>query len=997
MDLNSFFTKNWPHFAAIAFIFIVAAVFYKPQLDGFDLKRHDVEQWKGAGEELRQYHEENDEYALWTNSMFGGMPSVQITLGYPGNVIKEMTNAFYRTFRAPMGLLIMHLIGFYIFALFLRIKPLIALLGAIAFSFASYEIIIVQAGHMTKSGATALLAPALGAFIYSYRSKNLWGVLLTGLFMALEISANHLQVTYYFAFLLLALGIYFFIQAIREKEIMSFIKITAGIVAGIVVAVIINSGNILLTNDYAKHTIRGANDLTMTPTGADVDNKGGGLDKDYITNWSYGIGETATLISPNVKGGGSFQLGGSQFETIVDDSDFNRTEQTNLKRMYAYWGEQPITSGPVYLGIIVSLLAFLGLIFMKGKIKWPLFVITVLAVMLSWGKNFMGLTDFFIDYVPGYNKFRTVTIILVIVELTVAVMGVLFLNELIKNRKEIKKEHMLIAVSAFTVFILGVKFVGLGDNYWSQGDQRQLDGIENSIKQQLASQDPATIKANIGLDVNNPAQVDQFIDQQMEGYEKDFNNLKSIREDIFHSSMNRSLLFLILGGGLIVMFVYLSFSQLILTGGLLLLTMADLIPVSADYIRDEERFWVAKEDVMYPISSRNGDELIMSTELAANPALKSKIDAAEREAKSMAVEEELSGGARKNLIDAYRFHALNMGTNYRVFDLNGGFGSSKASYFHKSLGGYHGAKLRNIANVIDYHLGTMNEKVYDMLNVKYFLQQTEQGHAAIPRASAMGPCWLVKEVETHETPDDEIRALGNKFELENIGGGSLLVNGEPTNKVEVFGGETLQYLVASGDTMDVPIRAGLKEGEEAALVMDVRGTVNLVPTFTLEADTANSFTKFVRYKVLNEFRPKEEAVMLKSEAEKLSTRKFSGEGTISMEKYGLEEITYTADVKGKQFAVFSEIYYPEGWTAYVDGKEAKIVKTNYLLRGIEIPNGKHKITFSFDLPAYHRANNIALIGSLILILAFVAAGFLEIRKMLSKKENKEDELDEAKA
>lgn len=978
MNLKSFFRKNWQHFAAIAIMAIVAFAFYTPALNDLELRQHDMEQWKGMANETDTYREVSGEQVAWTNSMFGGMPTYQISMNYQGNLLKEIIQVYFRSMPLPVGILLIHMIGFYIFCMFLRINPIIAVLGAIAFSFASYEVIIVQAGHMTKSVATAFMAPALGAFIYAFKNNWKWGAAFFTLFLSLEVNSNHLQITYYFAYLLFVVGIYLFVEAIRSKKIKEFLVTSVAIVVGVLLSVVANSGNLLNTSEYANHTIRGENDITISPNGETITEVRGGLDKAYITNWSYGIGETFTLLSPEVKGGGSFQLGSSHHASAVENSDLTSAKQKTVNEMYSYWGDQPMTSGPVYLGAIVVLLAFLALIFSSNKIKWPLFIITILAVMLSWGKNFMPLTDFFIDYVPGYAKFRTVTMILVLVEITVATLGVIFLSELIKEREKFKEKKNLFigAVGGFFVFMLLVKFIGLGDNYSSDGDTRQLAGIEQSIMKQIASSDPAVLKTNYGIDVNNSTQLSVFVEAQMEQYEQNFTDLKVVRKDIFHASMNRSLIFIFLAGALLIIFVYTSLSPIICMGGLLVLTAIDVIPVANNYIGDEERFWADAQTMKYPISPNLADNTILEAELAENPKLAAIIDNAERKARQDADDKSLEGTGRKNFINSRRFQALNIATNYRVFDFSGGFSSSRASYFHKSLGGYHGAKLRNISNTIDFHLSKSNESVYDMLNTKYFIQNSEQGPVAIPRPTAMGNAWFVKSIEAYSEPNDEIRALGNKFEMQNVGAGQFLVNGLSVPKATIYGGESLRYVITPNDTIDVPVRSGLREGETAVLVMDTKGSINLVPKFTIEADTVNSFTQFVSFEVANSFKPKEEAVMLESEAAKLSTNSFSGEGTIKMDKYEPSKITYTADVKEKQFAVFSEIYYDGGWTAKIDGKEAKIIKTNYLLRGLEIPSGKHKIEFEFYPPMLDTSSAIAYTASFILFGIFIWLGFV---------------------
>lgn len=987
--MKNFFKKNWIHFACVAFMLIVCAIYFKPQFEGYGLKQHDIEQFKGMSNEIIHFREQTGEEPLWTNSMFGGMPAMQISVEYGGNIAKGVLYYYAQIFERPMGVVLLHMIGFYILSLFLGIRPLVGLIGSVALAFASYEIIILQAGHNSKAMATAFLAPALGAFIYSYRSKK-WslGVAFSGLFMALELATNHLQVTYYFIFLLIGLGIYFLIKAAVNKEIKRFVIVSASLIGVYVLAGFINIGNIILTNDYAKHTIRGGNDITINPDGTPQTKASSGLDKEYITQWSYGLGETFTLMSPNVKGGGSFVLGNSQFEDILENSDLPAATRSTLKNYPAYWGEQPFTSGPVYIGIVVVFLSFLGLIFLKSNIKWVLFAVTVLAILLSWGKNFMGLTDFFVDFVPGYNKFRTVTIILVIVELCIPVLGVLFLDQLLKDKESIKarKGAFIGSIAGFIIFMIAVSAMGLGDGYSSESDQRQLASVEQNYREQILSMDPAVLMKDYRLDVRNAAQVEEFVKQQAQPVYDNFESLKEVRKDIYHASWTRSILFTVFAAGLLLVFLFTNINHALVSVGFVLLVLADMIPVAHDYLGSQEegdgyKYWDEVGLINYPIRATAADDQIMEMELAANPHLQNAVKKGERSGNERASEQDLTGAARKNCVDSYKFMALNFATNYRVFDLSGGFQSSHASYFHKSLGGYHGAKLRNINNVMDFHLSRMNNKVYDMLNVKYFIQNTEQGAMARPNPTAMGNAWLVKKVETYETPNEEIRALGTRFEVKNTGQGTLFVNGEKRSEASVFGSEKLQYLIAGVDTLNVPLSNGMTEGVEAVFVMDKNGKTDLVMPQVFESDTAKiSFLKLVNIKAANEFKPSEEAVMLKSEAAKLKKKEFSGEGTLKMTSYAPNKMVYEADLKGEQLVVFSEIYYPDGWKVLVDGKETDILKVNYLLRGVEVNSGKHKIELVYDLPEYHLANTASLIASCFLILLLAVAIWQEIRR-----------------
>ncbi|MDR0802522.1 YfhO family protein [Fluviicola sp.] len=994
MNLKGFFQKNWVYLTIIALMLIVTAIFFKPQFEGYGVRQHDNIEAIGMSNETNLYREYTGEEPKWTSSAFGGMPTEQISLDKPGNWFKAILNGYFKVFPGSFGLILLHVFCFLLFARLLRLNPWVGLLGAIAFSFASYELIVIQAGHLIKSGAVAFLPALLGAFIYAYKTNRMWGIVLSGIFMAFELTMNHVQITYYFLFVLLFIGVYFLYEAIRRKEVKKFAITSVGILAAFFLAFAVNSGNIMLTNDYAKYSIRGGNDVTINPDGTASANQSGGLDRDYITQWSYGVGETFTLVSPYVKGGASEKIANSPFAGQIENSDMSQAQVNGVLQGYSYWGTQPITSGPVYLGVVVVLLAFLGLFFLRDKIKWPLFAVTILTVMLSWGKNFMGLTNFFIDHVPAYDKFRAVTMILIVAELTVPVMGVLFLNELIKHRERIleQKKKFLIVLGAFAFFLIIVRVVGLNDGYTNPMESGQYAGLNEMYKEQIMKMDPQVAQSQYQLNLADPQQVQQFIDAQVESQMSAYKDLKSARKDIFNSSMNRSILFTLFAGGLFLVFLYSKSEKTattVLIAGLIILVFADTIPVAYNYLGAVEdasgsgyKYWDDASLAAYPISATKGDEEILDSEVRQNPALASKITNAKVKGEALADELGYTGAVRSNVINSYRFYALKSATNYRVLDFSGAFSSSRASYYHKSLGGYHGAKLRNINNLIDFHLSRTNNKVLDMMNVKYFLQPMQNGmDTAILNPTALGNAWLVKDVKEYPTANDEIRALGNKFKLENKGTGILLVNKQPVKNVEVFGGEKLQYLVPGRpDSIPIQLASGLGKGQEAMFVMDVRGNTNLVPLMTLEMDTAKSFTPLVYLKVEDSFNPANQAVMMNSFSKQLTKKQFSGEGTVKLLSSAPNKLTYKADVKGDQLAVFSEIYYPIGWKAFVDGKETPILKVNYLLRGLELKNGSHKIEFTYDLPKYYTYDMISRIGSILLLLLLVGVIYMEFRK-----------------
>ncbi len=981
--MKNFFQKNWPHFAVLAAFIVIMFFYFAPEFDGNRLKQHDVEEYIGMSKETQAFREKAHEEPLWTNSMFGGMPTIQISTLYGGNFFQQSSLWFLGFFGVPSGIFLLHLLGFYLLAMCMRIKPLIAFVGAVAFAFASYEIVVLQAGHNSKAMSVALMAPVVGAFIMAYRHNWKWGALLSGLFMSYELANNHLQVTYYLAFLLAGLGVYELIQAIMSKEIKKFLITSGSVMAAYLLAVFINYGNISLTNDYAKHTIRGGNDVTINPNGTPATNNTEGLDKDYITNWSYGVGESFTLVSPYVKGSASVGLADSGFGEMVESSD-RSMEDINavMNAPYpVYWGDQPMTSGPVYLGVVVVFLALLGMVFIKDRSKWVFLGISVLALALSWGKNFMGLTDFFIDNVPGYNKFRTVTIIMVLIELCIPIIAVMLLQRLYETREEIKaqKRNFLIVSGVFFVFLFGVKTVGLGDNFTTKQELEQMNAYPAQVAQQIREIDPQVLIQN-KIDPSNPQQIQQVIDSKVGELNNQYTLMKGVRQEIFTSSMNRSLLFAFLIIGVMALFFYTAISSEFIVAGVAALVLADLIFVDQNYLSSKEddkgnfKYWSAAPSILYPLSPNKADLDIMTLE-TMNASVAKAVTEAEKVGKEKAEDLDYSGADARRVIESYRYSALNFATNYRVFDFDGGWSSTRASYFHKSLGGYHGAKLRNIQNVFDFHLARTNNKVLDMLNVKYIIQQ----ESLRPNPTAMGNAWFVKTIDVKETANDEIRALGNTFELTNQGPGQLLVNGQPSEKASVYGSEDLQYLFG-GDTLDVPLSNGLAQGQEALWVRDTNGVTNLIPMITMDSDSLGSFKPLVKLKVTDEFNVRDEAVMLKEVTSKLKSNKFSGIGTINMKSYAPNKIVYTADCQGNQFAVFSEIYYPEGWKAFVDGKEVEILKTNYLLRGLELTSGKHKIEFKFDLPKYRQSNTLAIVGTGFLFLLIAGVAFMDMKK-----------------
>lgn len=981
INLKSLFVKNWIHLLAIGLFLIVTFIYFQPQFTGHRLKQHDIEQFKGMSNEIVHYREMTGEEPLWTNSMFGGMPAYQISVDYKGNILDEVVRFLNFGMNSPAGLFILYLLGFYIMLLCMRINPKVAIFGAFAFAFSSYYIIILQAGHNSKAEAIALMAPVIGAFYMAYRYNLKWGVLLSALFMGLHLTSNHFQITFYLGILLFGIGVTEFIRAVTKNNWKPFIKATAGILLAYAFALGINYGNISLTNEYAKYTIRGGNDITINEDGTSAQtNTTSGLDKDYITQWSYGVGESMTLLSPYVKGGANGELQSSQFSDILRDKDLRRNASLVAKND-VYWGAQPFVSGPVYLGIIVFFLALMGMVYLKGPLKWGLALTAVLALMLSWGKNFMGLTDFFIEYIPGYNKFRAVTIILALVELIIPLLGVLFLNKLFQEREKIKQNirPFYIASGGLLVTMIILTFTGLGDGYLSPREQEFIYNYEDQVRQQIMNEDPERLRQN-GIDINNPQQVKQLVQQQTDRVDEQFDTLIQVRQKIYTSSMMRSILFLILGIGVVLAFIYLKLAKEVIIIGLTAIVMIDLIIVDVNYLNNEKKgrlgyvHWLEDADFNYPLSPTKADKEIFNQEVESNQDLKAKVEEASNMVKK--------GEGRRSRINQdelwlKKFQILNMNSNYRVYEPRGGFNSSRASYFHKAINGYHGAKLRRIQNVMNFHISEGNMDVLNMLNVKYFIQQ----NSARSNPEALGNAWMIRNVNVQPNPNKELLALGNLYYIENESSAKLIINNQVKKKDTVSGRETV--VLFDNDSLDIDLSNVKRSGLDVTYVQDVNGQRNWIPEMQLSKDTTNSFKRLLSVRKIHDFSPKDEVIVGQETAQELESLTYSGQGSVEMTSYAPNELKYDVEAEGNQFIVFSEVYYPQGWKAFVDDKEVPIHRVNYMLRGLEVSGGDHKIVMKFEEPKFERSNTIAFIGSLVILL--LLAGFFVKDFILGRK------------
>ncbi len=693
--------KLAPYLAALLVFLSITLVYFSPLIEGKRLKQHDITMYRGMSKEITDFRQKTGDEPLWTNSMFGGMPAWQISVSYTSNLIKKVDRILKLGIPTPANLFFLYFLGFFVLLLVLKIDPWLSLTGSVAFAFSTYFLIILAAGHNSKAHAIAYMAPVLAGIILAYRGKLWKGTLLFAMALALEINANHLQITYYLLLLVVIYGLYKLIDSLKHKQLPAFFKTTVVLILFALLAASTNITNLWATWDYGKDTMRGKPELTK-----EKKIKSGGLDKDYITAWSYGIGETWSLLIPDVKGGASGYLGNNSALKKADPAYRKIISQQN-----GYWGDQPGTSGPVYVGAIIMFFFVLGMFIVKDRLKWPLIFAALLSVLLAWGKNWMPFTDFFIDYVPGYNKFRTVSMILVIAELVIPLLAFMALNEILKNPKAINKKVNIYvgSISAFYLSLLLTAGVALlfwitpttFFTFFSQFELQQFNQLKQS---------------------NNAAQIAAFMD-----------SLQNVRVAIFRADAIRSFLFIAGASGLVWFYSLRKVNKTIFLLGVAVFIVADLFPVNKRYLNNDN--FERKSKVIHPFQKTTADIAILKDK---DP-------------------------------------------DYRVLDLTKNvFNDASTSYFHKSIGGYHGAKLQRYQDIIDHYLqfeikklqtvlqnkGTQSAidnalkatKVLDMLNTRYIIYNPNSN--PIYNRFAYGEAWLVDNFKPVANADEEIDAIG---------------------------------------------------------------------------------------------------------------------------------------------------------------------------------------------------------------------------------------------
>jgi len=790
------------HFLVILGFALVAVLYFNPVLKGKKIYQSDIVQYTGMAKQHIDFRNAYDAESYWTNSAFGGMPTYQLGAKYPHNYIKKLDLAL-RFLPRPADYLFLYFLGFYILLLVLKIDYKIAILGALSFGFSTYLIIILGVGHNAKAHAIAYMPLVLSGIILTFQKRYYLGFIITALASGLELVTNHPQMTYYLGFLIIILGITYLVHAIKSKELPAFFKATAVLFIAAVFAFSMNATNLMATSEYAKESTRGKSELTINPDGSPKEQTTG-LDKDYITQFSYGKLETFNLFIPRFMGGGNREDIGKDSETYKAFRALGATPIQALqesKQAPMYWGDQPIVEAPAYIGAVVIFLFVLALFLYQGRFKWWLIAGVLMSLLLSYGKNLSFLTDFFIDYVPLYNKFRAVSSIQVLLELCIPLLAALGLAQLFhkdrssKTKLEALKKSLGIVAGLTVVFLI----------------------FKNSLFDFVGSSD-GQFKEYYGASFVEALSLD--------------------RSAIFTEDALRTLLLVLAVGGLIFIYLKQKITQnttIVILGLLLIL---DLVGVDRRYVNNDNFVSALKVDRPYQASTID-KELLKDT------------------------------------------------TNFRVLDRSDN--STKSSYFHNSIEGYHAAKLRRFKAVQEFHIDKTNFEVLNMLNTKYIIYQNKEGEVLyFENENTNGNAWFVDAIESFETPDEEILALDK-------------INTKTT---------------AIANASDLKSKRFVKDSMASIQLVD----------------------------------------------------------------YKLNHLVYETKTTEDGFAVFSEVYYKNGWNATIDGVEVKHYNVNYILRGLEIPKGTHTVVFKFNPSVVTTGSNISLVSSILLVLLILGQGILIYRK-----------------
>jgi hypothetical protein len=829
MDFNSIFKKILPHLIAIAAMFVVSSVYFFPAWEGETLSRDDIVKGRGGIIEKLQYREYENENILWTNSRFSGMPDFIGANYESSNVLKRIYNIPQKLgVPVEVALLLWYMIGFYILLIAFRVNPWLAIGGAIAFGLTSYNLIIIDAGHFKKVRTIAFIAPTIAGFILTYRRKYLAGFALTAFFLAQQIAHDHVQMSYYLLLGFICMGLVQLYYHIKNKELLQFAKSTGVLIFAALLAVGPNYSKLSNLYRYNKETIRGKSELTI---GKEEIKTESGLDRDYINMWSSGKAESMMLFAPKVKGGASGYVRQDRDLLREIDSRFREV----IGNMNQYWGNQPGSGGPNSAGAVIFFLFFIGLFLIKGPLKKGILISVLLYVLLSWGDNFSAFTNLFIDYVPLYNKFRAPVSILAVGVVFIAFFAFYTAGRVIQKPDLLKEESKIkIGSRKLPVYLAaGLGFIGflLINILFPNLFNSYLSDVEINMFDNYRAQ-------------GNAGQIDTIVA-----------TLKDLRIHVFRMEMLRTLLFSGAALAALVLFKKEKIKKGSFIALIAILAIIDVWTIGKRYVNEDNFTKTNLIEEEYRLSDI--DKQIYSREIQENPELRQKIEAAYQKFNP---ENEIEREKIQNYV-------IRNNSFYRVLNLTTStFQENATSGSHRSIGGYHAAKLRRYQDMIEFHISQMNRQVLNMLNAKYII--TQDGLQV--NRNVMGPAWFVNSVVWADDPDEEIMLL---------------------------------------DSIDVSEEVVVNEKDE---------------------DRIGNFSD-----------------------------RQPGD-TITLEEYHPDHMVYRSVAAGTRIAVFSEVFYPD-WKVLVDGEPAEYFTANYILRGMVVPEGEHKIEFIFNPPYFSRANQISMV------------------------------------
>lgn len=842
--MNSpFFKKLLPHIIAAVIFLVVAVIYCQPALQGKVLNQHDSQGWKGMAQQSFEFKEKYGHFPYWTNSMFSGMPGYQIAFETPNKISIGILHNYIFTLGlpAPMNFFFLACIMAYFLFMVLRVNPWIGIMGAIVYAYSTYDPVIIAVGHNTKMICLGYAPGVIAALLLIFQRRYILGTVLTALFAAMILWQNHIQITYYTLITALAIGIAFAIHGIRTASLKHVI--TSGALALLAggVALGVNTINIWPMNEYTKETMRGGRSELSDTTNKSNKSKGG-LDKDYAFMWSYGISESLTVLVPNIyggsNGGNGIKSGSSKFAERLSEAGMPEENAVQYANQYAYWGNQPFTSGPVYLGAVVCFLMILSMIFVRHWIKWGILAACIFAFILSWGKNLESVNYFLFDYLPLYNKFRAPSTALVIPQLGFAILACLAANEILFG--SLKKEE---AWQKFrkALFIMGGIFVVLVMMYFSFDYSGKSD---TALKQNFASGMLQQASQGKQPTPEMQQQANEFANSLLSG-------LKEDRKSLYGKDLLRSIFFVLIAAASIGLYLKNKMKAVLALAILVIISSIDLLAVGRRYLNNDNFVEPADfESVFVPTAA--------DLKIKADP-------------------------------DKY----------YRVFDQTASspFEDARASYHHNSVGGYSPVKLALYQDLIQRQLSAGNIQVFNMLNTKYFIvpnQSNNQPEAQL-NPGALGNAWFVKGIHFAKNADGEMNAL-------------TTLNTKDSAVIDT------RYRNIAGDAPAYDSAASIKLTE------------NLI-----------------------------------------------------------DKITYRSSSHSKQFAVFSEVYYPHGWDAFLDGNKVTYTRVNYLLRGMPVPAGDHTIEFRFEPRSVILGDKITMWLSILLYAMLIVGLWLEFKR---KKESK---------